>query len=146
MKNFRDSTTALRAKGVRRFHEASTSVRRAAPLGLVFTPGFLLVLTGVAVLFAPSVLIALIAAVLVGSGVFFCFVVWKLNKLRQRFEQAAKGIQASVIIQQRRAAGQTFEAGADPAKNPAERRAEGAERGSELVGIRSIDSKKIIFH
>ena len=64
----------------------------------LFLPGIFLLLTGVALLFAPRLLVATTACFLVSCGVLLCLIVQKILLFKRRILPMLKGLEGQVLI------------------------------------------------
>ena len=62
-------------------------------------PGAFFLAIGLAALFAPKFLLALIAGVFLFVGVLLCIVGWKLFHLKRRVEEMARGFSGKIYVQ-----------------------------------------------
>ena len=66
---------------------------------VVFVPGLVLVLMGLAALLFPRLLMALFALFLISIGAVMALVAWKVVQLKRKFEEAWRGSPHRVVIQ-----------------------------------------------
>ncbi|MCB0340271.1 MAG: hypothetical protein KDD53_11735 [Bdellovibrionales bacterium] len=81
------------------------SKSKVKPLGgatlnypVLFGPSVFFIALGVAALFAPNVLLGIIAGFFLFLGLASCFLAWKFIKLKGRIEKAVKDLQGRVSI------------------------------------------------
>lgn len=84
---------------------------------LLFSPGILLLVTGILFVVAPTLMIAIVSGFLMFFGTLFCIGAWKIVQLKRRIEDTIKKFDGKVVIQgvnlNRSEQGFSFEQGGD---------------------------------
>ncbi len=107
--------------------------------GYLFIPGLFFILIGLVAVFAPMLLLGVIAAFCISLGLIFCVLTWKFLRLKRNLDKVAKDFsqqfQGSVQIRGMRVDG----------RSPFAEEEESDDYLAEYE-IKEVDPKKIIFH